>query len=67
MMEDLKKHIEFLNSKKDDLIIDKAFGKDISEETESLNQMINNTEQMIEMKKAQNGNLETGFLKYARF
>ncbi len=66
-MNDLVKHIEYLNSKKDDLLIEKAFGKDITEETEGLNQMITNTEQMLKMRRAQAGNLEKGFLNSARF
>jgi len=66
-MNDLQRHIEYLKQKKDGLQIDKAFGKDISEEAEGLNQMIANAEKMLETKKAMNGNLDIGFLNYAQF
>lgn len=66
-MNALQSHIEYLNRKKNDLQIDKAFGKDTSEEIESLNQMIANTEKMANMKKALNRNYERGFLNYAEF
>jgi hypothetical protein len=66
-MNDLERHIEYLEQKKDDLQIDKAFGKDISEETEALNQMIANAEKMVIMERAKIKNLDKGFMEPIRF
>ncbi len=66
-MNNLQLHMEYLKQKRDGLQIDKAFGKDVSEETEALNQMIANTEKMVVMERATVKNLEKGFMASRRF